>query len=233
MSTSNCVKGFTLIEVLVAIAIFASLSVAAYQVVNQVQRSNELSLERSTRLQEIQRGFVYLDSDFKQLALRQFRHEGEEPLSRLMLWQQGLLESEGRGLLFARLGWLNPQNQFPRGEVAKIGYRLQVGKLERLWWRYPDTSVGEPPVVLPIFTKVEAFDLRFYNGESWSNEWQTDMTLPLAVEVKIRFEDFDEVNRIYLTPAGTLNATSGGNNNGSEGGSSQGNNQGNNQGGNS
>jgi general secretion pathway protein J len=86
--------------------------------------------------------------------------------------------------------------------------------------------VGEPPVVLPIFTKVEAFDMRFYNGESWSNEWQTDMTLPLAVEVKIRFEDFDEINRIYLAPAGTLNATPGGNNNGSEGGNNQGNNQG-------
>lgn len=136
-------QGFTLIEVLVAIAIFASLSVAAYQVVNQVQRSNELSQERSARLQEIQRGFVYLDSDFRQMALRQFRHEGEAPLNRLILWQQNLLESEGKGLLFTRLGWLNPQNQFPRGEVAKIGYRLKQGKLERVWWHYPDTAVGE------------------------------------------------------------------------------------------
>ncbi|USD60604.1 type II secretion system minor pseudopilin GspJ [Vibrio sp. SCSIO 43140] len=234
MSISNRAKGFTLIEVLVAIAIFASLSVAAYQVVNQVQRSNELSQARSARLQEIQRGFVYLDSDFRQLALRQFRHEGEEPLTRLMLWQEGLLESEGRGLLFARLGWLNPQNQFPRGEVAKIGYRLQEGKLERLWWRYPDTTVGEEPVALPIFTKVESFDMRFYNGESWANEWQAELTLPLAIEVKIRFEDYDEISRIYLTPAGTLNASSGGsNNNGNSGGNNQGNNQGSAQGGNS
>ncbi len=39
-------KGFTLIEVMVAIAVFATLSFAAYQVVNQVQRSNEQSLEK-------------------------------------------------------------------------------------------------------------------------------------------------------------------------------------------
>ncbi|MDF5653141.1 prepilin-type N-terminal cleavage/methylation domain-containing protein, partial [Vibrio parahaemolyticus] len=36
-NTRQRVKGFTLIEVLVSIAIFASLSVAAYQVVSQVQ----------------------------------------------------------------------------------------------------------------------------------------------------------------------------------------------------
>ncbi|KFB00071.1 type II secretion system minor pseudopilin GspJ [Vibrio sp. ER1A] len=225
-------QGFTLIEVLVAIAIFASLSVAAYQVVNQVQRSNELSQERSARLQEIQRGFVYLDSDFRQMALRQFRHEGEAPLNRLILWQQNLLESEGKGLLFTRLGWLNPQNQFPRGEVAKIGYRLKQDKLERVWWRYPDTAVGEPPVVLPIFSGVEDFDMRFYNGEAWLKEWQADLSLPLAVEIKLTFEDYGEITRIYLTPAGTINASSAPNNgDGNQDGS--GNQGGNNQGGNS
>ncbi|MEF1296418.1 type II secretion system minor pseudopilin GspJ, partial [Vibrio parahaemolyticus] len=66
-------KGFTLIEVLVSIAIFASLSVAAYQVVSQVQRSNELSQERTQRLNELQRAMVMMDNDFRQMALRQTR----------------------------------------------------------------------------------------------------------------------------------------------------------------
>ena len=61
-------RGFTLIEVLVSIAIFATLSMAAYQVVNQVQRSNELSIERSARLNQLQRSLViyyaYVESTF-------------------------------------------------------------------------------------------------------------------------------------------------------------------------
>ena len=56
-------KGFTLIEVLVSIAIFASLSVAAYQVVSQVQRSDVLSQEKIQRLNELQRAMVMMDND--------------------------------------------------------------------------------------------------------------------------------------------------------------------------
>ncbi|MGL6171847.1 MAG: type II secretion system minor pseudopilin GspJ, partial [Vibrio sp.] len=76
--------GFTLIEVLVAIAIFASLSIGAYQVLNQVQRSNQISAERSARLTELQRALVIMDADFRQMALRQFRTDGQAP-SELLL----------------------------------------------------------------------------------------------------------------------------------------------------
>lgn len=116
--------GFTLIEVLVAIAIFASLSVGAYQVLNQVQRSNEISAERTARLAELQRAMVIMDADFRQMALRQFRTDGEAPSEQILQWKESLLDSDQHGLLFVRLGWHNPQQQFPRGEVAKVGYRL-------------------------------------------------------------------------------------------------------------
>lgn len=79
LRTKRVQCGFTLIEVLVAIAIFASLSVGAYQVLNQVQRSNELSLERNERLKTLQRALVFLNNDFRQMALRKTRTNGEDP----------------------------------------------------------------------------------------------------------------------------------------------------------
>lgn len=197
-------QGFTLIEVLVAMAIFASLSVAAYQVLNQVQRSNALSEQRSARLGELQRSLVYLDNDFRQMALRQTRSGGDSPSSTLIAWQDNLLDSDEKGVMFARLGWFNPHQQFPRGEVTKVGYRIQDGVLQRIWWRYPDTPTGQAGIVMPLLDKVEQFDLRFFDGSEWQREWRASNQLPSAVALTLTLEDYGEIERIYLTGGGTL-----------------------------
>lgn len=197
-------NGFTLIEVLVSIAIFASLSVAAYQVVSQIQRSNLLSQERTARLNELQRTMVMMDNDFRQMALRRTRTDGEDPTSQLIFWSDYLLDSDAKGVMFARLGWHNPQQQFPRGEVTKVGYRLKGETLQRIWWRYPDTPVGQEGIVTPLLKQVEAFDIRFYNGEKWQSDWESNDTLPKAVSVVLTLKDYGKITRTYLTPDGRL-----------------------------
>ncbi|KQH86620.1 type II secretion system protein GspJ [Vibrio furnissii] len=197
-------RGFTLIEVLVAMAIFASLSLAAYQVLNQVQRSNSLSAEREARLSEVQRAIVIMDADFRQMALRRFRTNGEEPGDTMLLWRDYLLDSDSKGVLFVRLGWHNPQQQFPRGEVAKVGYRLKDDVLERVWWRYADTPVAQAPVVMPLLTQVTSWSMKFYFQGQWLDEWTSKQSLPQAVSVTLTLKDYGEVERIYLTSGGTL-----------------------------
>ncbi|MGR5235857.1 type II secretion system minor pseudopilin GspJ [Vibrio alfacsensis] len=197
-------RGFTLIEVLVSIAIFASLSVAAYQVVSQVQRSNVLSQERTQRLNELQRAMVMMDNDFRQMAMRQMRTNGQDPTNQLIFWSDYLLDSDAKGVMFSRLGWHNPQQQFPRGEVTKVGYRLKDDVLQRIWWRYPDTPVGQEGLITPLLTQVEAFDMRFYDGKSWQKTWENNQALPQAVSVILQLKDYGEITRTYLTPNGKL-----------------------------
>lgn len=209
MSGRHQKKGFTLIEVLVSIAIFASLSVAAYQVVSQIQRSNQLSQERTERLNELQRTMVMMDNDFRQIALRRTRTDGEEPAEQLIFWSDYLLDSDAKGVMFARLGWHNPQQQFPRGEVTKVGYRLKGGTLQRIWWRYPDTPVGQEGIVTPLLTQVESFDLRFYDGSQWQSDWDSSDSLPKAVSVVLTLKDYGKITRTYLTPDGTLSELEG------------------------
>ncbi|MEF1288340.1 type II secretion system minor pseudopilin GspJ [Vibrio sp. M260118] len=202
-------KGFTLIEVLVAIAIFASLSVGAYQVLNQVQRSNEISMQRSERLKSLQRALVYLDNDFRQMALRQSRTNGEEPSPLLLQWKEYLLDSDSKGVMFVRSGWHNPQQQFPRGEVSKVGYRIKDNQLQRVWWRYVDTPVGQEGIVMPLLDEVEAFELRFFDGEQWLRVWLSSYTLPEAVAVELQLADYGKIERIYLTSGGSLEQANG------------------------
>lgn len=195
-------NGFTLIEVLVAIAIFASLSIGAYQVLNQVQRSNELSQQRTTRLNEINRAVVLMDADFRQIAARQFRTQGGEPSKQFIIWQDALFESEQKGIVFTRLGWSNPQQQFPRGEITKVAYRIRDGVLEKIWWRYPDTPIGQDGIVTPILTQVDSWSMRFYFEGKWSDTWEQNMALPDAIAVKMTLADYGDIERIYLVAGG-------------------------------
>lgn len=199
--------GFTLIEVLVAMAIFASLSVAAYQVLYQVQQSNQVSAQREARLSELQRAMVIMDADFRQMALRPFRHEGESASAQLVQWQDYLLDSDTKGLLFTRLGWHNPQQQFPRGEVLKVGYRIKEQVLERVWWRYPDTPTGQEPIIAPLLNDVEAWSVRFYLNGQWSNQWETQQVLPQAIAIGLTLKDYGEIERIYLLTGGSVGET--------------------------
>ncbi|MEZ8101304.1 type II secretion system minor pseudopilin GspJ [Vibrio bivalvicida] len=197
-------QGFTLIEVLVAIAIFASLSVGAYQVLNQVQRSNEVSMERSERLKALQRALVFMDNDFRQMALRQSRTNGEEPSAMLLQWKDYLLDSDAKGVMFVRSGWHNPQQQFPRGEVSKVGYRIKDKQLQRVWWRYIDTPAGQEGIVMPLLDGVDSFEMRFFDGKKWQKNWETKLALPQAVALNLELEDYGKIERIYLTSGGAL-----------------------------
>lgn len=204
--------GFTLIEVMVAIMVFASLSIAAYQVVNQVQRSNQQSAEKTARLQQIQRAMIILESDFRQMASRTFKGRANAPTTRMLYASEYLLDSDSYGILFTRLGWQNPQQAFPRGEIVKVGYRLVANQLERVWWRYPDTTEGQEPLHKPLLDKVDKIGFRFYGNEQWQDNWESENQLPAAVEITLTLQDYGEVRRIFLvaqSPAASSTPSSG------------------------
>ncbi|MGO2496938.1 type II secretion system minor pseudopilin GspJ [Vibrio litoralis] len=197
-------KGFTLIEVMVAIMVFASLSIAAYQVVNQVQRSNQLSAEKTARLQEMQRAMIIMDSDFRQMVARSFKGRANATGNRVLYSDEYLLDSQSHGILFTRLGWQNPQQAFPRGEIVKVGYRVVDDQLERVWWRYPDTPEGQEPLHKSLLDQVTSLDFRFYDGDNdkWQDAWPVEDKLPQAVEVTLELKDYAKIRRVYLIAQG-------------------------------
>ncbi|WP_295900357.1 type II secretion system minor pseudopilin GspJ [uncultured Vibrio sp.] len=219
-------RGFTLIEVLVAMAIFAALSISAYQVVDQIRMSNALSLERGERLKELQRSLVIMDSDFRQMATRPFRTNGEQSSDEdgelLLQWQDYLIESDSKGVLFTRLGWHNPQQQFPRGEIVKVGYRIKDNTLERVWWRYPDTPVGQQAIVTPILSDVDVFNMRFYYQGTWLEEWEVTQAMPKAVAIELELKDYGNIERIYLVASGKITEVGDAQQQGGDGASSEG-----------
>lgn len=194
--------GFTLIEVLLALGIFSSLTLSANQVLNNVLNSSEQSEIVGNALKELQRTLFIMDSDFRQFAARPYRNESQQLPEQLLELGDGIIDSQGYGVRFVRGGWINPQQIFARGEMVKVGYRLQDQKLERLRWTHPDSGNASEPAVMTMLNGVE--ELRFEvsnDGTSWQRSWTKPLEVPKALKIIFKSQRYGEIERIYLLPA--------------------------------
>ncbi|MGL4220503.1 MAG: type II secretion system minor pseudopilin GspJ, partial [Shewanella sp.] len=95
-------KGFTLLEMLIAIAIFAMLGLAANAVLSTVLTNDEVTKNFSTRLKVLQQGFGAIERDLGQMVARTPRLlEGGRGTT---VFQTGndILDSESEALVFYR-----------------------------------------------------------------------------------------------------------------------------------
>ena len=74
-------QGFTLLEVLIAIAIFSIISLSSFTIFDSVLKGDELSKQRSERQNELQRAFLIIERDLTQMSRRTMRLNGEGPSS--------------------------------------------------------------------------------------------------------------------------------------------------------
>ncbi len=193
--------GFTLLEMLVAIAIFATLSMGAYQVLQGVLTSDEVAKRKETRLNELQLAFTLLERDITQMVPRSGRIEGENNKVLLAASRFGQ-QSDDWGMAFMRSGWLNPDGMLPRSHLQRVGWRLKDQKLERLSYLYPDPVIGTEPRIQPVLAGVTAFRLYFFDKGNWKEEWTQRSVLPHGLAVELDLEDYGTIRRQFLIGAG-------------------------------
>ena len=193
-------NGFTLIEVLVALAVFGVLSVVAYMALGQTLANAEMLGERMERLEAIQRTIRYLDSDLMQTAPRPVRGllgDGYEPAIRSSFASEFALE-------VTHGGWPNPAG-LPRGTLQRSAYRIEDGELLRFHWRVLDRTVNNEPIRLVLLDGVESIEFRYLTAEGEPSEQWPPLNVagpgglrlrPRAVEVVLRLTDEGEIRRL-------------------------------------
>lgn len=193
-------QGFTLLELIIAIAIFAIIGLSSFSLLDTVQRSDERSKQKSERQNELQRAFLLMERDFSQIARRTIRLNGEAPLKGYLHTRTDSFSTEDQAIAFVRHGWTNPGLLLPRSDVQSVAYRLKEGTLERLHYNFVDAVVGEEPKARPLMTRVNSLSFEYFSGKEWLKEWETQ-TLPLAIAINIETEDLGTIRRLFLVAA--------------------------------
>ena len=199
MSRTAGQRGMTLIEVLVAMAIFAIMAALAYGALNRTIDSAEILGDRMARLQAVQRTVRQLEQDFMQLAPRPVRQEfGEEQVPALATGIVGI------GVELTRGGWSNPA-ALPRGTQQRVMYFVEDNVLVRAHWNVLDRTGSNLPIEVEMLDEVDSVDLRFMldDGE-WTDEWPPNRQAgtgglrqrPRAVEIVINLPLEGEITRL-------------------------------------
>lgn len=192
--------GFTLLELLVAMSVFAIMAVATYTGLRSVL-FNQTDVEaQAQRLGEIQMAFYLLAQDIQQTLPRFVIDEYGD--------RQPALQSNEVNDDFLRLtraGWDNPLGQ-QRASLQRLAYRLEQGHLLRLYWDTLDRSgIGEPRQTT-LLENVAAIEVRFLDKQNtWQTQWPPGDAgatvgleeLPRAVELQVTLEDWGTITRLF------------------------------------
>lgn len=181
--------GFTLPEMLVAIAAFALFSVMGQQVTDALFRAASVSGEQEQQLQELRRTMQLLAYDFTQMV----RCDSDS---------MALARPEPReAIRFVRGGLPNPQMALPRSHLIQVAYRIHQQRLERLSWPQKDA----PPVVQPLLP-AHGLLLQFYDGNTWLAQWHAREEMPQAIKLQLETPAFGAIERTWLISAPRLMA---------------------------
>lgn len=194
-------RGFTLVEMLLAIALFAMLSLTALTVFRGVLKNDEITQRKSTQLTQLQRALAIVERDLTQAQVRAPTGDKRWPAAPEFAVQQTAGEEDGDfQLLLIRNGWPNPQARLPRATQERVAYRYRQGRLERL--SYPNLSSPQAAArSVLLLSEVTRFQLRFYRQGEWLTAWRAGGLLPQAVEIAIDTPALGEVRRIVTLPA--------------------------------
>lgn len=196
-------RGFTFIEMLLAVAIFALVGLASVAVLDSVTRSDEASRAATLRLQQLQRAMMVIERDFWQISARQIRVNGEAPVAQTLAGAVNWIESDDDGITFSHAGWTNPGMVLARSEVQLVGYRLKERQLQRLYYLYPDAVTGTEPNIQPLLEDVDELKFRYLVKEDGQEQWKEfwdQGNWPLAVKMTLKSPQLGVIERVFGLP---------------------------------
>jgi len=192
-------QGFTLMELLIAVAIFALIGVAGYRMLNSVVSAFQKTSVHADEFSQLQQTVALIDQDLKHIVARKIKDELGGDLPAVAAAYRGGLPFE-----FTRNGrWRFPDET--QSELIRIGYQVEDGNLQRLIWPVLDRAQDTRPQVQTLLKNVSGLQIRLLGAEDgWSDSWpmennqgQTDMLqLPKAIDLRFQTRNYGQIQRL-------------------------------------
>jgi general secretion pathway protein J len=185
-------RGFTLLELLVALTILALLSVLGYRAIASLSDSEFRLTEETQRWRSLDLLFTRLEADLRAAQPRDVRTGSATAPA----WLGGPDFAGNALLAFSRAG---PEFVPDVGSAGqRLGYRLREGAIEVLYWPYLDNGPGSAPTAHVLADGIARFRIDYLDRSgSWREAWPIagEVPLPRAVRVELTLAGGETVER--------------------------------------
>lgn len=217
-------RGFTLLEVLIALVISALIAVMAFQSLDAADKGAQRTNEVLDEINRLDRAWQMIAADLRHVQMPLANDQNA-------LFQGESLRSSGENadqpvLFFKRRGWVNFAN-LPRSDLQLISYRVAEGKLWRDFMPEYNRELGDIEMEDDAFHQlllddVDDLQLRFLHqgiitskgksalegrefADDWLQQWPDSSLqgaggLPLAVEITIDIKGVGPSVRLFALP---------------------------------
>lgn len=194
-------RGFTLVELLVAIVIFAVMSVVAYRALGAILEARQHLQQDSSKWRQLALVFTRLEQDLSVAVDRDVRDSND-------LHQPALVGSpvlagpDDVQIGFTRMGYADQSGQLT--DLQRVGYRLRDGVLEYVAWPVLDQAPRTRPQAHALLHEVRALGFDYLDRQgNWQTRWPLagqPAGLPLAVKVKLELSSGEQITRVIDLP---------------------------------
>lgn len=203
-------SGFTLLELLIAIAVFAVLSIMSYGTLSNVLLAQSQTRQAAEKLNKLQRAVLYIERDLMQIIARPVRDEYGDTRHAVIGDEMGQYRLE-----FTRTGHPNPM-EHPRSYMQRVAYVMPLDEENKLYrYVWPSLDRSQQPEVSKqlLFEDVEEMTLEFYGIEdesqsSWpppssqASQAPSFNVMPRAIGITLKLKTVGEIYRLFVIPQG-------------------------------
>jgi general secretion pathway protein J len=191
--------GFTLIEILIALMIFAIMGVLAAMSLHTIIRAQAKLKKADHALLQLQITMTLLRRDISQVIDRKVRDGAAvEPA----------FAGSGSGIAFTRTGLFDPFNTGKQSNMQRVGYVLRDGDLMRLTGNVLDALPYEKPASKILLQGVESITWQFIARDGRKSfSWPTNtsahapLDLPKVVLMVMHLKQAGVVQGVFPIPA--------------------------------
>lgn len=189
-------RGFSLLEMLLAVVLFALAMALAYGGLQALVRASDQAAASAERLGRLQFAIGMIERDLNAVARRAVRDNYGSP--------RPAFDGSAQRLEFTRYGHANVL-ALPRAELERVAWLQRANALHRLRWPVLDRAPGTQPADDLLLQGVRRLDLVYLDAQGrefrqWPPPRSEGDALPRALRLSLDVDGFGQIRRVLELP---------------------------------